>query len=104
MMLGLPTGAHPGSTRRLQRQINKLKNQVSVLHDKTQDMDRDGFYNGLVFESQVISFQACQPEDDAIWLDTEVVPDLTFLACHPGEGPYPAPTQAELKRFEQFRR
>jgi hypothetical protein len=74
------------------------------LQDKTQDMDRDGFYNSLVLESQVVSFQTCQPEDDAIWLDTEVVQDLTFLACHIGEGPYPTPTRAELKRFEQFRR
>ena len=102
LMSAIPSGAHPGGDRKLQRQINKLKNQVSVLQDKTQDMDRDGFYNSLVLEGQVVSFQLCEPLEDAVWLDTEVVPDLTYLACNPEPGTQA--TRAQLEGFKKFQR
>lgn len=111
VMSALPSGAHPGGDRKLQRQINKLqrqttklKNQVAVLQDKTQFMTMDGFYDSLILEWQVVSFETCLPLEPAVWLDTEVVPGLTFLACDPTTGLGAQPTKAELQRFKQFRK
>jgi len=104
VMSALPSGAHPGGDRKLQRQINKLKSQVAVLQDKTQFMTRDGFYDSLILADQVVSFERCLPLEPAVWLDTEVVPGLTYLACSPTTGLDAQPTKAELQRFKQFRK
>ena len=49
-----------------------------------------------------MSFQLCEPLEDAVWLDTEVVPDLTYLACNPG--PDTQATRAQLEGFKKFQR
>ena len=110
VMSALPSGAHPGGDRKLQRQINKLKGktdrletQVSVLQDKTQFMTLDGFYDSLILGEQVVNFE-CLPLEPAAWLDTEVVPGLTYLACDPTSNTGAQFTNAELKRFKEFRR
>ena len=111
VMSALPSGAHPGGDRKLQRQINKLrgqtdrlKTQVSVLQDKTKFMTLDGFYDSLILSEQVVSFERCLPLEPAAWLDTEVVPGLTYLACDPAGSLTAEPTKAELQRFREFQR
>jgi len=111
VMSALPSGAHPGGDRKLQRQINKLqrqtnnlKNQVSVLQDKTQFMTENGFYDSLILGEQVVSFERCLPLEPAVWLDTQVVPGLTYLECDPTTSLSSEPTKAELQRFREFQR
>ncbi len=76
LMTVLPVSAHHGdSARRLQRQINVLK-------DKTQFMLRSGAYDSFIFDAQVLS--ECGDATDTVWAPSQI-PDLRSLSC-PGGG------------------
>ncbi len=73
-----PAQAHHGDDLRLlktrvsslERRANSLEAKVKVLQDKTQAMDRRGFYLGPVGGNQVIS--VCPAGSGAIWEPTDV--------------------------------
>ena len=71
-----PAGAHHGSDlQNLKQKVNRLQNKVSVLGQKTQNMDRDGFYLGPVLGNQVIG--VCAAGSTAVW--EPVIEDITMI-------------------------
>lgn len=90
-----PVGAH--------HRDDKFRRRIAKLEKKTQHMDRAGFYNGIVSEWQVVSYQGCEDGDDALWVDTEVVPELTYLWCAAGPyGPEPPTGQMAPKMLRSY--
>jgi hypothetical protein len=72
-----PVNAHHGSdVRKLNRSVERLQSRVKVLREKTQLIDRDGFYRSFISGFQVLS--SCPDQSNAIWEQTNV-PDLRWL-------------------------
>lgn len=64
-MTVLPVQAHHNDLK-FKRRLNRLENQVSVLKQKTVDLDRDGFFWGPILADQVIS--VCPAGNSAVWV------------------------------------
>jgi hypothetical protein len=93
LVTALPVGAHHND--------RALKRRIKALEARTQLLDQDGFYAGLVEEWQVVSFD-CVHGDDAVWADTGVQ-GVAFLFC--ADGPYGAQQrQAREDLMKKFAR
>ena len=69
MLLQAPSPAATTNQRikKLNRQVRKLNRQVRVLRNKTQHMNRRGFYGAGIWGFQV--FSLCGEEATATWTD-----------------------------------
>lgn len=59
-----------------------LRRQIIALQEKTQDLDQNGIYRGMVEEKQVISW-TCTAED-AVWVERDETPgpfSFRHLSC-----------------------
>lgn len=99
LVVALPAGAHHGSdTRKLlrlhniqRRQIANLRSNlnamgfdVETLQRRTQRLNDNGGYFGLIGEQQVQSI-SCEDGDDAMWIQSSETSNR-FLGCT--VGPY----------------
>lgn len=64
-MTVLPVQAHHNDLR-FKRRLNRLENQVSILKQKTVDLDREGFFYGPIMAEQVISL--CPDGSSTVWI------------------------------------
>lgn len=79
----IPVGAHHNDLR-FRRRLNRLENQMAVQRQKTQYMDREGFYLALIDNYQVLSID-CLSGDDAVWVAD---PEFNVRILHCAEGAY----------------
>ena len=73
----LPVSAHHSNS------LDALKRRVATLEKRTQNLNKNGFYLSFIDGFQVLSYQYCPNNVDAIWEETQE-PEFTQLGCAEG--------------------
>lgn len=107
-MAFVPANAHHSGNFRslsrratnLERQVAALQRQVRTLNSKTQLMDAQGFYDGLINSQQVVG--VCAARSPATWEQVPQVAQARWIDnCAPASSFRTQFSQRDIRRFTQ---